>query len=74
MSEHRLNPVVQWIQAHPGFAKLSLPERNSMKKEAHDEAVSSCFDKNPRKIGRLLDGGWIIRGMRKNHDKEVLSG
>lgn len=73
MGEHKHNPVVKWLKEHIGFAKMSLSERRSMKKEAHEKALEAYFEKNPRRVGRLLDGGWIIRGMRKEHDKEVRS-
>lgn len=34
MGEHRRNPVVQYVEDHPGFAKLSFSERKSMKRKA----------------------------------------
>jgi len=71
MGEHAHNPVVKWLKEHVGFARMSISERKSMKNNARGNVVAAYFEKNPRKIGRLLEGGWIIRGMRKEHDKEA---
>jgi len=69
VSEHKFNPVVRYLAQNLGV-KIARDEVKSMRRKAHGEAVLSYFEKRPRKIGRLIDGGWIIRGMRKERDKE----
>jgi len=70
MSEHRFNPVVKYLSGNPGV-RISSQEVKRMREAARSNVIKSYFEKNLRKLGRLLDGGWIIRGMRKKHDKEV---
>lgn len=73
MSEHGHNPVVLYLKDNPGV-KISSQEVSAMRRKAHRKALEAYFEKNPRRTGRLLDGGWIIRGMRKEHDKGVYRG
>jgi hypothetical protein len=71
MGEHRFNPVVKYLSENSGVL-ISSQEVKRMRNAARSDAIDRYFEKNPRKLGRLLDGGWIIRGMRKERDKKEL--
>jgi hypothetical protein len=40
MGEHRHNPVIKFVKAHPGFTRLSDSEIRAMKKKAREEVLS----------------------------------
>jgi hypothetical protein len=64
MGEHKRNPCVLWREKNPNPYHLSKKERRDMKREARDLLIEEYFQKNPRKPGPQLDGGWLIRGKR----------
>lgn len=43
MGEHKHNPVIKFVNGHPGFTKLSKSERLTMKRKAKKKVLGESF-------------------------------